>query len=178
MERLLELVRQAAEAAAVGPTGSFADVPAAVRDAWAAMVRTLSMRGVPVSAIDRDAMGRLVRDVMRAHARVNPIICGNCAGKREVHPSCPYCGDSTFDHECPPPVTCAQCDGTGVHVQPAWLIAWDNLPEADREMARRIGETLAVYALALMVSLPLRMGKESWFQMKALMDRLQELKPR
>jgi len=176
MERLLELVRQTAEAAAVGPTGSFADVPAAAREAWTAMVRVCASHGVPVGAIDRDAVGRLVRDVIASYAYANPIDCDQCVGYGRVYPACPYCDDSTLDHTCPEAVVCEQCKGTGKRAKPSWVVPWEHLSDADREVARRLGETVGVYALALLISLPLRFGKESLFQMKAFVERLQETK--
>lgn len=43
----------------------------------------------------------------------DPSHCGCCRGSGMVEPWCRYCGDSTYDHDCPPAEPCDRCQGTG-----------------------------------------------------------------
>jgi len=71
--------------------------------------------------------------------------CARCHGRGEVLPYCPWCEDSTHGHECPGPVSCGECGGTGALDSPprtgltgiAGLEAEmrDRLAEKDRQIA-------------------------------------------
>lgn len=172
MERLVEKVREAAEAAANGPTGSYADVPYAVREAWDALVTELVRHGVPASGVDRDALGRLVREVWVVWARANPLKCHTCEGAGTQQPVCAQCDagvDGVEEHECPASVTCLLCKGTGKRLKDSWLVPWENLSDEQREVDRRIGEAVGVYALALVATLPTRLSKSSLLHMQAVL---------
>lgn len=93
--------------------------------------------------MDRETLGRIVRDAWIAWARENPVRCERCAGHGTVIPACLYCDDSTYDHECPGASPCGECGGKGRLVRADWIAPWEELPEADREADRRIGEAIA-----------------------------------
>lgn len=169
MERLVESVRAAAEAAANGPTGSYADVPFAVREAWDTMVPELVRHNVPERAVNREALGRLVREVWAVWARANPITCKQCDGVGTRRPVCPECEEPSKEHVCPAAVTCLRCAGKGSYVKDSWVVPWDQLSEEQREVDRRIGEALGVYTLALVTALPTRLSKSSLMQMQAVL---------
>ncbi len=174
MDRLVEKVREAAEAAAVGPTGSYADVPHAVREAWDAFVRELTKHGAPEAAVDREALGRMVREVWVVWARENPVPCEICAGAGTRTAPCSQCDDASEEHACPAPVMCLRCKGAGKYLKASWLVPWERLPEEQREVDRRIGEAIGVYTLALAATLPTRFSKSSLLRMQAVLAELRE----
>ena len=98
----LKLLTQAALDA-----GSLARVPARVHAMWVEFQDVWTM---PHAAIDREALGALVRDVWVAFASEQP------------------------------------------EPKASWLLPWDELTEPEREVDRRIGETVGVYVLALVVT--------------------------
>lgn len=91
---------------------------------------------------DREALGRLVREIWVAWARENPVRCDACRGGCAVYPYCRLCEDSTCDHECPRGDPCTACGGSGKRPKPSWVAPWEELSESDREVDRRIGEAL------------------------------------
>lgn len=177
MDRLVEKVRQAAEAAASGLTGSYADVPQAVREAWDAFVRALTTRGAPKTAVDRDALGRLVREVWIVWARENPMRCAHCQGLgTRAAPRAPspdaLVEPTPGEHARPALVTCPSCNGAGKYVKASWLVPWDQLSEEQRDVDRRIGEAVGVYTLALAATLPTRFSHDSFLRMHAVLATL------
>lgn len=97
----------------------------AVLRQWAATTTGLvGLTAEELSALilDRDhhaAEAKAFREATRAalaeltRRSGDPSHCELCRGSGMVEPWCRHCGDSTYDHDCPPAEPCGSCQGTG-----------------------------------------------------------------
>lgn len=126
MDAIFAHIREASEAAAASDTGSYANAPDAARKAWETFIHLFTEHGVPTGVLDREALGRLVREVWVAFARTLP------------------------------------------ETKESWLRPWDDLPEPQKEVDRRIGETLGVYTLAMAMALPRYLSDAEWKHLRTV----------
>jgi hypothetical protein len=132
MDRLFRLLRHVTTEAA--QSGSFAKTSNGVRDVWLGFVSIFVNGGVPIEATNREAMGRLVREVWVAFAEAQP------------------------------------------NPKPSWLVPWDGLPEDQKEVDRRIGETLGTYTLCLAVTAASYMPKAKLLELVETLRQFAETK--